>query len=143
MLAPGGPTSTRCSSAGTGPTTTPSTSSAWRGRTGGLPLVERKRRLRAIMPRGERHRLRFVDSITGCGCDLFRLACEHDTEGIVAKWAEGRYHTDGVTTSWPKVKNRAYTGSEGRHEPFAGRTSSRVRTSPKPYRLDPTVARLT
>ena len=33
--------------------------------------------------------------------ELFALACAHDTEGIVGKWAKGRYHVDGSTTSWP------------------------------------------
>src|SRR5687768_7613421 len=71
-------------------------------------LLERKTRLRRIMPRHET-RLRYVDHVGGRGKDLFRLACAHDTEGIVGKLAQGTYRTDGITTSWLKVKSGAYS----------------------------------
>jgi bifunctional non-homologous end joining protein LigD len=69
----------------------------------GLPLVERKRRLRAVMPRGD-SRLRYVDHVRRRGRDFFALACQHDLEGIVAKWKHGTYQTDGASTSWLKIK---------------------------------------
>jgi bifunctional non-homologous end joining protein LigD len=105
----------------------------------GLPLLARKRALRRLMPRHD-SRLRYVDHLRGRGRELFALACAHDTEGIVGKWANGRYHVDGSTTSWLKVKNPAYTQAVGRHELFEGRGSSRTRSAPKGYRLDPAAA---
>jgi bifunctional non-homologous end joining protein LigD len=43
-----------------------------------LPLLERRRRLRRVVPRGKRssHRLRHLDHIEADGCELYRLACE-------------------------------------------------------------------
>jgi bifunctional non-homologous end joining protein LigD len=70
----------------------------------GRPLLERKRRLRAIMPRIE-SRLVYLDHVVGRGTELFAAACARDLEGVVAKWKRGLYHTDGLTTSWFKVKN--------------------------------------
>jgi hypothetical protein len=53
------------------------------------------------------------------GTRLYELACERDLEGIVAKWADGTYQSDGRSTSWLKIKNPDYTQMEGRHELFA------------------------
>jgi ATP-dependent DNA ligase len=52
----------------------------------GLPLLKRKRRLLRIMPSIET-RLLYLDHVERRGCDLFRVACERDLEGIVAKWS--------------------------------------------------------
>lgn len=52
------------------------------------PLIERKKMLRKIVPR-RGARLLYVDHIEGPGEDLFRLTCERDLEGIVAKWKRG------------------------------------------------------
>jgi bifunctional non-homologous end joining protein LigD len=76
----------------------------------GLPLVERKRRLRRILPAVE-SRLLYLDHIAERGCDLFRSACERDLEGIVAKWARGTYQTDGRRTSWLKIRIRVLADS--------------------------------
>jgi ATP-dependent DNA ligase len=59
------------------------------------------------------------------GRALYALACEHDLEGIVAKWAHGRYETSGTATSWIKVKNPAYSQADGRHELFEQRRTGR------------------
>ena len=59
-----------------------------------LPLLQRKRRLRAIMPRME-SRVLYLDHIEQRGCDLFRAACARDLEGIVGKYAHGVYQSDG------------------------------------------------
>jgi bifunctional non-homologous end joining protein LigD len=59
----------------------------------GLPLLERKRRLRSVMPRGD-SRLRYVDHVHRQGREFFALACRHDLEGIVAKW-EARHLPNG------------------------------------------------
>ena len=48
-----------------------------------LPLIQRK--LKAIMPRVQ-SRLRYVEHLQGRGVGFFKLACEHDLEGIVGKW---------------------------------------------------------
>jgi bifunctional non-homologous end joining protein LigD len=56
------------------------------------PLRERKRRLRAIMPRIP-SRLQYVDQVRRRGRDLFREACRRDLEGIVAKWRTARITT--------------------------------------------------
>lgn len=85
-----------------------------------VPLLERKRRLLAIMPAVE-CRLLYLDHVAGRGRDLFRVACERDLEGIVAKWANGTYRTDGRATSWLKIKNPDYTQMIDRHELFADR----------------------
>ena len=65
--------------------------------------MERKHRLRTTLPRVET-RLLCLDHVNGRGIDLFRVVCRDDLEGIVAKWKQGPYHTDGVTTSWLKIK---------------------------------------
>jgi ATP-dependent DNA ligase len=54
----------------------------------GLSLVRRKHSLLRIMPTVE-SRLLYLDHIEQRGCDLFRIACERDLEGIVAKWVNG------------------------------------------------------
>ncbi len=103
------------------------------------PLARRKQALRRIIPRSPgSSRLRFADSVRGRGKDLYELACGHDAEGIVAKWASGRYLSDGSTTSWLKLKNPDYTQAVGRHELFEGRRAGR-RSGRKAYLLDPAV----
>ena len=42
-----------------------------------LPLIERKLRLRSVMPKRS-ERLLYCDHVEGDGEGLFRLACEHD-----------------------------------------------------------------
>jgi bifunctional non-homologous end joining protein LigD len=85
----------------------------------GLPLLERKRRLLAIMPAVECRAL-YLDHVAERGRDLFRVACERDLEGIVGKWAHGTYQIGG-TTSWLKMKNPDYSQSVDRHELFQAR----------------------
>jgi bifunctional non-homologous end joining protein LigD len=81
-----------------------------------LPLIDRKFRLRAVVPRrGER--LLYCDHIDGDGESLFRLACEHDIEGIVAKRKLDPYLLDGTAT-WFKIRNRSYSQWVGREELF-------------------------
>jgi ATP-dependent DNA ligase len=69
----------------------------------------------------------YVDHVKGRGRDFFEVACAHDLEGIVGKLARGRYHADGTSTSWFKIKNPAYTQMTVRHELFERRTGSRKR----------------
>ena len=57
------------------------------------------------MPRVD-SRLLYVDDLRGRGTELFTAAaCSGDLEGIVGKWRDGRYETDGVSTSWLMIKN--------------------------------------
>lgn len=99
----------------------------------GRSLTVRKRRLRSIMLHID-SRLRYLDHVRGCGVDLVDRVCRQDCEGIVAKWARGRYHTDGVQTSWFKIKNPGYSQMTGRRELFERRQDPRRRTrgSPRP-----------
>ena len=68
-----------------------------------------------------------VDHVEARGRDFFEVACAHDLEGIVGKLASGRYHADGTSTNWCKIKNPAYTQMTARHELFERRTGSRKR----------------
>ena len=91
----------------------------------GLPLDQRKRRLARIMPRVP-SRVRLVEQIQGCGVDFFTVACQHDREGIVAKWAHGTYQTSG-RTSWVKIRNPDYSQWAGRRELFEARGDEAAR----------------
>ena len=79
------------------------------------PLIDRKLRLRAVVPkRGER--LLFCDHVEQDGERLFRLACEHDLEGIVAKRKVDPYLPSQAT--WLKIRNQNYSQWAGREELF-------------------------
>jgi hypothetical protein len=45
----------------------------------------------------------------------------------MGKLASGRYHADGTSTNWCKIKNPAYTQMTARHELFARRPDRRKR----------------
>jgi len=80
-----------------------------------LPLIDRKLRLHAFVPKcGER--LLYCDHIDADGEGLFRLACEHDLEGIVAKRKSDPYLLDYA--KWLKIRNREYSQWIGREELF-------------------------
>jgi bifunctional non-homologous end joining protein LigD len=80
-----------------------------------LPLIDRKLRLHAVVSkRGER--LLYCDHIDGDGEGLFRLACEHDLEGIVAKRKSDPYLPEHGT--WLKIRNQEYSQWVGREELF-------------------------
>ena len=80
-----------------------------------LPLIDRKLRLHAVVPkRGER--LLYRDHIDENGEGLFRLACEHDLEGIVAKRRSDPYLAEHAL--WRKIRNREYSQWVGREELF-------------------------
>lgn len=80
-----------------------------------LPLTDRKLRLRAVVPkRGER--LLYCDHISADGEGLFRLACQHDLEGIVAKRKADPYLPEHA--SWLKIRNQEYSQWIGREELF-------------------------
>jgi bifunctional non-homologous end joining protein LigD len=77
-----------------------------------LPLVERKRRLRDVLPHCPQ--LLFVDYIEALGEELFELACQCDLEGIVAKHRASRYSVADGNPPWIKIRNRGYSQMTGR-----------------------------
>jgi bifunctional non-homologous end joining protein LigD len=92
-----------------------------------MPLIERKRILRGIMPHCD-SRFLYLSHVEGSGVDLFGEICRRDLEGIVAKWKHGTYMS-GDVTSWVKIKNPAYSQAVGRWEQFQ-RKSVRKALSP-------------
>jgi ATP-dependent DNA ligase len=81
------------------------------------PLFERKKLLRKLLPRHAKSVL-YVEHVA-TGTDLFRVICDWDMEGIVAKQANAKYTPDA--TIWVKIKNRAYSQAAGREDFFDGR----------------------
>jgi bifunctional non-homologous end joining protein LigD len=84
----------------------------------GVPLLERKRALRGIIP-PQPCPVLYVDHVAGSGIELFEAACAGDLEGIVAKLADASYTPEATT--WVKIKNPHYSQAEGRADFFAGR----------------------
>jgi ATP-dependent DNA ligase len=71
-----------------------------------------------------------VDHLEARRRDFFQVACTHDLEGIVGKLTSGRYHADGTSTNWIKIKNPGYTQMIARHELFERRTKRRASRGP-------------
>jgi bifunctional non-homologous end joining protein LigD len=80
-----------------------------------VPLTDRKLRLRAVMPK-RAERLLYCDYVHEDGHGLFRLACENDLEGIVAKRVAGPYPPDHA--NWLKIRNRSYSQWLNREQLF-------------------------
>jgi bifunctional non-homologous end joining protein LigD len=80
------------------------------------PLLERKQVLSAVVPKGSPFVLS-AQHVAGRGRDLFRLVCEQDLEGIVAKRKSGAYRPE-LPSAWVKVKNPDYSQARDRHELF-------------------------
>lgn len=78
-------------------------------------LTERKHRLRSILPTGS-DRVLYCDHIESDGESLFRLACQSDLEGIVARRKFDPYLPKQA--SWLKIRNTNYSQWEGRGELF-------------------------
>lgn len=78
------------------------------------PLTERKHKLRSIVTK-QSERLWYCDHLEHDGEGLFRLVCQSDLEGIVAKRKFDPYLPD---TSWYKIRNRDYSQWVGREELF-------------------------
>lgn len=85
-----------------------------------LPLIERKRALRKIIPSNSAFLL-YVDHIEAEGERMFQFACERDLEGIVAKHRQSRYSTQDHIPAWVKIGNRKYSQLIGRDELFERR----------------------
>jgi bifunctional non-homologous end joining protein LigD len=105
-----------------------------------LPLLERKAILeRIVRDDGRLLRAKYVEAR---GCDLFRVVCAEDHEGIVAKRKHGQYFTGdqqpedrriavhahnpsrAERLTWLKMKNPAYSQMEGRGELFERRSAA-------------------
>jgi ATP-dependent DNA ligase len=69
---------------------------------------------RKLLPR-KADAVRYLERVA-IGADLFRVICERDMEGIVAKQASARYTPE--TTTWVKIKNREYGQAIGREDLF-------------------------
>ena len=82
-----------------------------------LPLLERKARLQELLP-APPSMLLYLDHIEEQGSGLFRLGCQRDLEGIVAKPKQSPYRSDCRQTSWIKIKNPDYSQLQGRRELF-------------------------
>jgi bifunctional non-homologous end joining protein LigD len=78
------------------------------------PLVERKAMLSEFVRKSRCPRLLYAQHIDGTGKQFFREICARDLEGVVAKRKMGVYRED--RPDWIKIKNRAYSQAEGRHE---------------------------
>ena len=81
-----------------------------------LPLRRRKEKLKQVMPSRSPHLL-YVDHTKGAGTELYRLACQLDLEGIVAKKADSPYD-DMSKGNWIKINNPSYSQKEGRGDWF-------------------------
>jgi bifunctional non-homologous end joining protein LigD len=79
------------------------------------PLTERKHRPRSILPK-DSERLMYCDHVEHDGEGLFRVACENDLEGVVAKRKFDPYIENQA--SWLKIRNTSYSQWEGRQELF-------------------------
>jgi bifunctional non-homologous end joining protein LigD len=68
----------------------------------GLPLIERKEKLRTLIPDGNA-RLRYSDHIVGNGEQLLRSFCGAGLEGVISKQANGLY-SGSRSGGWLKTK---------------------------------------
>ena len=80
-----------------------------------LPLIERKKKLRALIEKSGLPDVICGKYVEGRGVDLFNEVVRRNLEGVVAKRKTGTYAT---VSGWLKIKNPLYTQSERRHELF-------------------------
>jgi bifunctional non-homologous end joining protein LigD len=79
-----------------------------------LPLLERKRRLKELVPPGSIC-LHYADYVAGQGTVLYGIAIKNDLEGIIAKPRDSRYAPDTV---WYKINAPHYSQVDGRKPEF-------------------------
>ncbi|HVX52728.1 MAG TPA: DNA ligase D, partial [Chitinophagaceae bacterium] len=70
-----------------------------------LPLTERKKLLKQLLPKNQNGIVRYCDHIEEYGIDFFNVAKKQDLEGIIAKKAESEYHCGVRTKDWLKIKH--------------------------------------
>jgi bifunctional non-homologous end joining protein LigD len=78
------------------------------------PTIERKLILENLVR--DQPSILYASHFEARGVDLFRLVCEQDLEGVVAKHRSAPYACEQVP--WVKVLNPAYSQREGRRELF-------------------------
>ncbi|MBI0476204.1 DNA ligase D [Sphingomonas sp. MA1305] len=66
-----------------------------------LPNLQRKERLRVLLPTGDR--LQFAEHVLGSGEPLFATMCREGLEGVVSKRADAPYQS-GRSRAWLKAK---------------------------------------
>ncbi len=71
----------------------------------GFPLLERKERLRKLLPAGAN--VRYSDHVVGRGRDFFAVATRRGLEGMIAKKGASLYEPGKRTSNWLKIKARA------------------------------------
>ena len=69
----------------------------------GLPLVERKRILKELIPVND-DVLKYSDHVKGKGKEFFNVAISQGLEGIMAKKANSVYKIDSRSDDWVKIK---------------------------------------
>jgi hypothetical protein len=88
------------------------------------PLIKRKRILEKLVK--DRPGVLYAQHFDGKeGAALFRLVCEQDLEGVVAKRKDAAYG-DG----WYKIRNPDYSQYEGRRELFEKRRGGLTAAAP-------------
>jgi len=80
------------------------------------PVTQRKALLQELICPGLQ--VLYLDYVSSCGVRFFDLVCQHDMEGIVAKWKDGRYDEP----SWVKIRNPSYSQLINRREKFEKRS---------------------
>jgi bifunctional non-homologous end joining protein LigD len=75
-----------------------------------LPLLERKRRLKEVVPPGSSS-LHYADYVAGKGTALYEMVIKNDLEGIVAKPRDSKYVPGTV---WYKIEAPNYSQANGR-----------------------------
>ena len=69
----------------------------------GLPLIERKDRLKVLLAKSKQSVLRYSEHFSVGGADMYKQACAKGLEGIVSKRADAPYIA-GRQKTWLKVK---------------------------------------
>jgi bifunctional non-homologous end joining protein LigD len=88
-----------------------------------LPLQWRKIELKRLLPARSADIL-YVEHTRGAGTDLYRLACQLDLEGIVAKRADSPYGEMDTARDWIKIDNPHYS-QQGRRGEFFRKAEAR------------------
>jgi len=91
----------------------------------GLPLIERKARLKKLIP--PESNIRFSENYKGSGLEFFEAAQRMDLEGILAKKADSLYYPGIRSKEWLKIKANkrqevvigGYTINENSKKPFS------------------------
>jgi bifunctional non-homologous end joining protein LigD len=81
------------------------------------PLIERKRKLKRLLPPPPSSPILYAQHVERTGIEFYRLACDRDLEGVVAKLKRGVYGQ-----GWFKIRNPRYSQYEGRQGLFERRT---------------------